>query len=390
MGSSVQGGAIVIAAGGDVGTGHQPPESAFDPVRAVLREADIRIVQVERLFTERGEYQFQSLAAKLEVRQHPRVAEAFATVPFDVLSFAGNHVGDWGVAAIEDTIDTFAALRIPAIGIGRTIAEARRPAVLERGGRRIAFLSYCSVLLPQYWATEDRPGCAPMRAHTFYEPYEYQPGSPPRIVTVPHEADLAALVADVRAAREQVDHVVVSLHWGLHYVPRPQQYQPVVAHAAIDAGACAILGHHPHQLQAVEIYRGAPIFYSLGNFAFHRRGGGPAYCMPNGDVTHKSVYSIDADPGHHYDYRRHWNESGIAYIELDAAGVRTVTFLPTLLDERGRPQIVEPGDTQFDTTRRYLEWAGEGLAGAVTDIRVDGGRYVLYERSAAAARSTAA
>lgn len=376
---------IVIAAGGDVGTGHQPPESAFDPVREVLRPADIRIAQVERLFTERGEYQFQSLALKLEVRQHPRVAACFATVPFDVLTLAGNHVGDWGVQAIEDTIDTFGALGIPAIGIGRTIAEARRPAVLERKGRRIAFLSYCSVLLPQYWATEERPGCAPMRALTFYEQYEYQPGSPPRIVTVPHRQDLDALVADVRAAREIADHVVVSLHWGLHYVPRPQEYQPVVAHAAIDAGACAILGHHPHQLQAVEVYKGAPIFYSLGNFAFHRRGGGLAYCMPNGEVTHKAVYSINADPGHYYDYRRHWNESGIAYIDIDRAGVNRVTFLPTLLDERGRPQIVAADDAQFETTRRYLEWAAEGLPGGVDRIAVEGGRYLLYQRGGAGA-----
>ena len=83
--------------------------------------------------------------------------------------------------------------------------------------------------------------------------------------------------------------------------------------------------HHPHQQQGVEIYRGAPIFYALGNFAFHRRGGGHARCAPNGEPFHQDVYSIEPEPGQYYDYRRHWNEGGIAYIEFDRAGAIAVS-----------------------------------------------------------------
>ncbi|MPZ44736.1 MAG: hypothetical protein GEV05_15300 [Betaproteobacteria bacterium] len=159
---------VTIAAGGDVGTGHNPPEIAFASVRRVLSRADIRFAQVERLYSERGTYQWQSLARNLEVRQPPQQAEVFRGVPFDVLSLASNHTGDWGPEAVEDTVDTFRRLGIPTVGAGRNIAEARRPAIIERQGLRIAFLGYCSVLLPQYWADDERAGCAPMRAHTLY------------------------------------------------------------------------------------------------------------------------------------------------------------------------------------------------------------------------------
>ena len=374
---------VIVAAAGDVATGHTPPESAFAHVLPALRAADFRFAQVEKLYSARGEYQFQSLAQKLEVRKPPATVSAFKSVPFDVLSLASNHIGDWGIAAIEDTLDAFEGIGIPTLGAGRTIAEARRPAILEKNGVRIAFLAYCSVLLPQYWAAEDRPGAAPMRASTFYEPYEYQPGSPPRIVTVPHEEDLRLLLEDVRRAKAVADVVLVSMHWGLHYTVIPQTYQRIVARAAIDAGAAAIIGHHPHQIQGIERYKDGIVFYSLGNFAFHRRGGGAAYCMPNGEYTHKEVYTLNVDPGISYDYRRHWKEGGLVYLDIDQRGVKRATYLPLLLNDTGAPELVAPGRPEFDAIRTYLEWAATELPDGIRQIRVEGERYVLAERGSA-------
>lgn len=371
---------VTLAAGGDVKTGHVPLESAFAHILEPLRSAHIRFAQVERLYSNRGTFQFQSLAEKLEVRQPPENAGAFKAVPFDVLSLASNHVGDWGPEAIEDTVDAFRGLGIPTIGAGHTIAQAREPVVIERDGLRVAFLGYCSVLLPQYWATDTRAGCAPMRAHTFYEPYEYQPGSPARVVTVPHAEDLECLVQDVRKARQVADQVVVSLHWGLHYVAYPMQYQKVVAHAAIDAGACAILGHHPHQPQGAEVYRGGIILYSLGNLAVHPRGGGYAYCQPGGDYTHNEVFSVEPEPGVAFGYKRHWNEGGLAFIELDRIGVRQVTYLPTLMNARGQPEPLTAGSDAFEKLRVYLEWCARDIDGGVKQIGIEGGRYLLHRR----------
>jgi poly-gamma-glutamate capsule biosynthesis protein CapA/YwtB (metallophosphatase superfamily) len=80
----------------------------------------------------------------------------------------------------------------------------------------------------------------------------------------PHEA----LEADIRRLRPLVDRVVVTFHWGVPYVPEPSDADREKARFAVDCGADAVVGHHPHVLQPVEIYRGRPIFYSVGNFAF--------------------------------------------------------------------------------------------------------------------------
>lgn len=371
---------VTLAAAGDVGTGHEPPGSSFEHVLGILRTADIRFAQVERLYSERGAFQGQG--AGFHTRQRPAMAEAFKSVPFNVLSIGSNHTGDWGPDAVIDTIETFRKLGIPTIGAGRDIEEARKPALLQCKGFRIAFLGYVSVLLPQYWATEERAGAAPMRAHTFYQPYEYQPGAPARVVTVPDADDLAALVHDVRAAREQADFVFVSLHWGVHYVPAPADYQPLVAHAIIDAGATAVLGHHPHQQQGIELYGDGIIFYSIGNFAFHRRSGPPAACMPDGRYLHKAVYSIEPEPGVTFDYRRHYNEGGVAFIQVDGKGLRAVHYLPTLLNALGQPEPMKREDPQFEKSLAYLNWAGKFIKGGLTEMTASGDRYEIYRRPA--------
>ena len=153
---------VTLAGCGDIGTGHTPAESAFTYVTDALRDADLRFAQVEKLYSDRGSYQHQSGALNVEARKPPHTAAAFKAVPFSVLSLASNHVGDWGTEAVEDTVDTFRELGIPTIGAGRNIAEARAPVILEKNGLRIAFLAYCSVLLPQFWATESRAAEASM------------------------------------------------------------------------------------------------------------------------------------------------------------------------------------------------------------------------------------
>ena len=369
---------VTVAAAGDVATGHEPPESAFAHVLEILRSADVRFAQVERLYSERGA--FQGHGGGFHTRQPARMAEAFKSIPFSVLSIGSNHTGDWGGEAVEDTVDVFRRLNIPTVGAGRNIEEARRPAILTVKGLRIAFLGYVSVMLPQYWATESRAGSTPMRAHTFYEPYEYQPGAPARIVSVPNSEDLACLADDVRKAKQAADLVFVSLHWGVHYVPYPAQYQPIVAHAAIDAGATAVLGHHAHQQQGMELYKDGVIFYSIGNFAFHRRGGPPAACMPDGRYLHKEVYSVEPEPGIVYDYRRHYNEGGLAFLTVDRRGLRGADYVPTRLNAAGQPELIRPEDPQFEKSMNYLNWTGKFIQGGVTDLKPAGDRYAILRR----------
>ena len=76
----------------------------------------------------------------------------------------------------------------------------------------------------------------------------------------------AALQADIRQLRSQVDRVVVTVHWGIPYVRQPSAEDRAKARWMVDCGADAIIGHHPHIVQPFEIYRDRPIFYSVGNF----------------------------------------------------------------------------------------------------------------------------
>jgi len=373
---------LVLAAIGDVATPPEPPAKNFDFVLGELRDSDIRIAQVERVYSKRGNFQEQGLAP--HVRQDPRMARAFKKVPFDVVSVGSNHIGDWGPEGAEDSVAAFQKLGIKTVGAGRDIRAARKPAFIRRNGVTVAFLGYVSVVLPQYWATESRAGAAPMRAHTYYEPYEYQPGAPPRVISVPHEADLEALCGDVAKAKKKADAVVVSLHWGVHYIAKPvADYQPIVAHAAIDAGASLILGTHPHVLQAAEVYKGAFIFYSLGNFSFFRRPGSPNFMCPMGEFEFKDLYDQDVDPGQYFYYRRHGLEGWMAHIDIDKRGVKGVTLIPAYMDDLGRARRLVAGQPEFEQARRFVEWVSDSIPGGVRKVAVDGDRFVLYRRPTA-------
>lgn len=229
------------------------------------------------------------------------------------------------------------------IGAGKDIDEARLPAIVEVDKCRVAFLGYCSVAPKSYYAVPGRAGVAPMRTLTHYEPLEEdQPGTPCKTITWPLQRDLDALVEDVQSARRHSDVVAVSLHWGVHHIPVViADYQPVVAHAAIDAGADLILGHHPHVLKAIEVYRGKVIFYSLGNFAMDSHS---AVGKRNDPVWRREVKEEYArfgtsGPG---DYREDivTSYSMAARVGVDQGGIRQVSFIPIAISPGREPEPV--------------------------------------------------
>jgi poly-gamma-glutamate capsule biosynthesis protein CapA/YwtB (metallophosphatase superfamily) len=210
--------AVVLLGCGDVGPIHEPMGPYSELVRDMLAGADIRFAQVERVYSERGALHPGS--GGHHSRLAPAMASVFTDCGFNIASVASNHAMDWGPEALLDTIELLRGMGIETAGAGRNLAEARKPAIIECKGLRIALLAYCSVLHEFYAAEPDKPGVAPLRAQVRYEPVDYQPGVPPRVVTTPDEEDLAGLLADLRAAKGAADHVVLSLHWGVHFVPR--------------------------------------------------------------------------------------------------------------------------------------------------------------------------
>ena len=171
--------AVVLLGCGDVGPIHEPMSQYSELVRDTLAAADIRFAQVERVYSDRGELQPHGGA---HGRLPSHMASVITDCGFNVVSVAGNHAMDWGPEPLLDTIELLRAEGIQVIGGGRNLAEARQPAIMECKGQRVAMLAYCSILHGGAAAGADSPGVAPMRASARFEPVDYQPGVPPRVV----------------------------------------------------------------------------------------------------------------------------------------------------------------------------------------------------------------
>lgn len=221
----------------------------FAATKHILQPAAIAIANLEAPFTARGT---QVENKEYTFRVPPQHAVGLQASGFDILHLANNHILDFGPEGLFDTIATLDSLSLLHVGAGENIAAAYAPAILEReaGGEklRFGFLGFSLTHPEDYYAGKNKPGTA----FPFWQHY------------------LAAL----DALAPQVDIMVVSFHWGAEKMVKPKPYQIDMAHAAIEHGAAIVLGHHPHVLQGVELYRPRPgarqglIAYSLGNFAF--------------------------------------------------------------------------------------------------------------------------
>lgn len=241
----------------------------FKEVRALTTRADVFVVNLECPLTERGE----KLPKNFNFRARPELVAALLSGGVDVASLANNHLMDFGPEGVADTINLLDTHRIAHFGAGATAAAARAPALVEVKGVRFAFLGYFflgdrNIDPVVAVARGEQPGVAGV--HSNARLCE-DGGAPEGTVCRLDDAvrRLQELVeSDVRAAKQQADHVIPFFHWGREAKAEIEPYQALLARAAIDAGASAVVGSHPHVLQGMELYRGAPIVYSLGNFVF--------------------------------------------------------------------------------------------------------------------------
>ena len=346
---------ILFYAVGDVGPYREDPVSIFKNVAPTLNQADMTFCQFEVNISERGTRLPQ---ARHTVRANRKTARAIKEVGFRVVSFAGNHCMDWGQEAFFDTIEALKGEGISVIGVGKNIEEARKPAILESKGSRVAFLAYNTILPMGYWAEANRPGCAPMRAWTLYEQIEHdQPGTPCRIHTFPNRDDLEAMREDIKRAKAHADVVILSMHWGIHFIPAVlATYQRDMAHAAIDAGADLILGHHAHILKGIEVYKGKVIFYSLCNFAMDL----PFTKELAESQGFKEIQKLNPDwiPDLDclYNFPRDSQKTIIVKCIISDGAIRSVSFLPTYVNKKtAQPEVLTPKDNRFGEVVRYLE-----------------------------------
>ncbi|MDR1205068.1 MAG: CapA family protein [Peptococcaceae bacterium] len=296
---------ILLGLVGETNVNRSKPETAFIKVQPLLDRTDVLFGHMETTLSDHpsDNDDIPDLPYKRGwLHSKPVNAEAWKTAGFDAVGAASNVCGS--TDSIARTVQELDQLGIPHAGIGINITEARKPAIIEKNGAKIGFLSYTSVFYSQFVpALAKRPGAATVKARMSIIPSwrsEEMPGAMPVVKTWLDEKEKALMLEDIMKLRPRVDYVVMSCHWGVSNAENVQDYQIELAHSAIDAGADAVMGHHPHCPQAVELYKEKPIFYSMGNFAFDwwfvrdiLKEGIMAYItLENGSVTKTSFVPV--------------------------------------------------------------------------------------------------
>ncbi len=235
-----------IVAGGDVmlarnvgirARAQKDPAWPFRLIAPVFADADIAFLNLESPFNDQGPLMLHGMIFKAE----PDMIEGLKLSGIDIVSTANNHARDQRSRGLEFTLDHLAANGILAVGTGKTEEEAHAGQILERNGTRFGFLAY-----------------------TYDANNGNHKDTDPRIAVL----DVERMSQDVAALHPRADVILVSMHAGTEYEPKPNAQQIEFARSAIDAGAAAVIGHHPHVRQPMEWYKDAPIFYSLGNLVF--------------------------------------------------------------------------------------------------------------------------
>lgn len=220
---------------------------AYRNLQGIFSRSDILFGNLECPISDRG----KKLPGKgICFRARPEMARVLKEPGFDIVSLANNHVLDYDTEALLDTFNILKKNGIAYIGAGTNIEEARKPHIVKIKGKTFAFFGYDEFAYIYYSnsykrrfaASDNLPGTAALK--------------------------LDYIIEDVKKIREEVDYVVISLHWGTEGSNRINTAQKETAHKLIDNGVDIILGHHPHVIQPIEVYKGRPIIYSMGNYIF--------------------------------------------------------------------------------------------------------------------------
>jgi poly-gamma-glutamate synthesis protein (capsule biosynthesis protein) len=213
----------------------------FKNIADYFKSTDILFGNLESQISDKG----NKIGTVNSFRVEPKAIEGLKYAGFNVLSVANNHSFDYNTAALEDSFNRLKEAGIEYVGGGFNREEAFKLKIIEKNGIKIGFLAYCSIGAKGWVATGNMAGIA--------------------FIT---EEDMEEIKSDISKAKEQVDVLFVSSHFGDEYQAEQNESQITMYRAFIDAGADIVLGHHPHVVQPIEEYANGWIAYSLGNFVF--------------------------------------------------------------------------------------------------------------------------
>ena len=440
-----------LAAAGDAIITRRLLRSADDETEALLdriREADIGFVNLEVLLHDYEGYP-NANSGGTYMRAPPWAADELTRAGFDVFAAANNHIGDYSHGGMEATMRELEARDIPYAGLGRTLGEAREPAYAETPGGRVGVVACCSTITPgseagmQRPEMQGRPGLSPLSLSTRYEvpgdvlerttelaenlgledlkrdreefgfptPGEDEEGftllnvgdgeninfveaDGYAVVQEPNEEDAENIFRQIDAADRQSDVVMASLHAhegaaGAKNDETIPEWLEEFARGCIDAGADIFVGHGPHVLRGIEVYEGAPIFYSLGNFMmenetvtrlpaeiYDRYDLDPIESLP-ADLFDERVFDEDGERIGFLSDGAFW-ETVVPVCHFDEDGfVRTVLYPADLGQEKPRAKRGYPRLADEETGEEILGELADLSAPYGTEIEIDDGVGVI-------------
>ncbi len=289
----------------------------FEELAPFIKQGDARFFNLETTLNHEGEARASQFSGGTYLRTNPEVLDDIKNFGFNMTSFNNNHALDFFYDGFEATLDAVNKSGLVHSGAGRNLAEASAPKYLETKNGRVALIALNTSFSPSMMAGEQsprvsgRPGINGLRIESHIElpqkdidyiksiakatninaqkeitrkegyfpeiadnecelgELKFITGEEPRFVMKIKEADMLRVEKAIYEAQLQADYIMVSIH--SHQLSgdtkeTPSEFLKEFAHRCIDAGAHAIVGHGPHLLRPIEVYKDCPIFYSLGDF----------------------------------------------------------------------------------------------------------------------------
>ncbi|MBO5653783.1 MAG: CapA family protein [Clostridia bacterium] len=350
----------------------------FRQVKEFIERGDARFFNLETTVNREGECYGNQFSGGTYIRCNPEVMRDVLKLGFNMTSFNNNHLMDFAHEGIFKTLEYVGETGIVHAGVGRNLHEASAPAYLDTKNGKVALVAVNTTFNPAIMAGEQsrrlpgRPGgngitvtkrvvlpaeelehikrigdaCGIniskniVRAEGYYPPLpdgmaeldelQFKLGDKPDIDYQPSAADVARAHAAIREARLKADYVMVSIHSHQLYGPDKETvpaFLTELCRGFIDAGADAVVGHGPHLLRAMEVYREKPIFYCLGDFLIQ-------------------LYDVEVAPEDFY--KKYGMNSDASVIEL--LQKRSANFTRGLMED----------DRMLETVIPYWETDGEG------------------------------
>lgn len=220
-------------------------EHPFKRIQKELQNTDLLACNLECVVATSGKKVKKTGRKVYHFRASPQMLSIFPDKPPVYASLANNHTMDYGEEALMEMIKHhLPAKGIAFSGAGKNLNEASAAKVMSIKGVTMAFSSFTSIE-PQFGAGPDKAG------------YNY--------IDLRDEAQIKQTLKQA-VDKSNSDLNIVSMHWGKNHDHEITDLEQRFAHIAIDAGMDAVVGHHSHLTRGIEIYRGTPIFYDLGNF----------------------------------------------------------------------------------------------------------------------------